>query len=100
MQTERIIDYTARVTNTGEKYSITGNVNVQGEKLNNIHDAVVCDMATGDDVASFSFYTSLNVVFNEKNAEENSNILDEINVFIESAETSVSDGSIKNVLNS
>lgn len=97
MKVEKVIGYTVQVTSTGEQYSITGNVNVEGMSLTSISAAMVKKTDTQEELADFSWYGTLNVNFRtELSDTDTCNLIMAVKGYISNAKSSAESGEFDN----
>lgn len=97
MKVEKLISYTVQVTSTGEQYSITGNVNVEGGSLTSITSAIVKNTDTQEELADFSWYGTLNVNFRRDMSDTDTcNLIKYVKEFISNAQAGAESGEFGN----
>lgn len=100
MKVEKVIGYTVQVTSTGEQYTVTGNVNVEGMSLTNITAAMVKKTDTQEELADFSWYGTLNINFRtEMSDTDTCNLIKAVKDYISSAKSSAESGEFGNPAN-
>lgn len=93
MKVEKVIGYAVSVSSTGEQYTITGNVNVEGNSLQNISSAVVKKTDTQEEVADFSWYGNLSVSFRvEMSDTESCSLVKDVKEYIGKAKAGAESG--------
>lgn len=86
VKVEKIVGFKSSVSGTGEKYNMTGNVDVDKGVMTNIDSGIVKD-GDGKQVASFTYYGNLNIVFSTDDNTIMTNVITDINSFIEYCKT-------------
>lgn len=81
VKVNKIVGFKSAVSAAGEKYNMTGNVNVDNGAMTNIDSGIVKDV-DGKQVASFTYYGNLNIAFNTSDSTVMTAVVTDINSFI------------------
>ena len=90
LKVNKIVGFKSDVSAAGEKYTLTGNVNVSNDAMTNIENGIVKD-TSGNQVASFSFYGNLNIAFNTSDSTVMTAVITDIEAFIDSCKANTTD---------
>jgi hypothetical protein len=86
VKVNKIVGFKSAVSAAGEKYNMTGNVNVDNGAMTNIDSGIVKD-GDGKQVASFTYYGNLNIAFNTSDSTVMTAAITDIETFIDACKT-------------
>jgi hypothetical protein len=86
VKVNKIVGFKSNVSAAGEKYNMTGNVNVDNGVMTNIDSGIVKD-GDGKQVASFTYYGNLNISFNTSDSTVMTAVITDIESFIDACKS-------------
>jgi hypothetical protein len=86
IKVNKIVGFKSSVSGTGEKYNMTGNVNVDNGTMTNIEGGIVKD-GDGNQVASFTYYGNLNIAYSTNDSTVMTAVITDITAFIDYCKT-------------
>lgn len=86
VKVNKIVGFKSSVSAAGEKYNVTGNVNVDNGAMTNIDSGIVKD-GDGNQVASFTYYGNLNIAYSTNDSTVMTAAITDITAFIDYCKT-------------